>query len=62
MKRCVVRFNGADGFANFTAEKLKPHPADDRLVIALDADGELVGVFDLSCVLSIYLSEEKKRE
>lgn len=59
MKRCVVHFNGADGFANFPAERLARLPENPAMIAALDGAGEIVGIFDLACVLSIHLSEQK---
>ena len=59
MKRCVIQFNGGGGFANFAAERLEMMPEADGLIAAYDADGKIAGVFDLSCILSIYLSEQK---
>jgi hypothetical protein len=60
MKRCVIQFNGGGGFANFAAERLEMMPDSGSLIAAYDADGKLAGVFDLTCILSIYLSEQQK--
>ena len=59
VKRCVVHFNGGDGYANFPAQRLKRLPEAPNMVAALDESGSIVGIFDLSCVLSIHLSEQK---
>lgn len=55
MKRCVVQFRDGS-FANIEADSLVEN---DALVFVFD-NGRLVGVFDLSAVLAIYLSEVKK--
>lgn len=59
MKRCVIQFNGSAGFANFQAERLERMPDAETMVIAYDANNQIEGIFDLSCILSIYLSECK---
>lgn len=59
VKRCVVHFNGGDGYANFPAQRLERLPEAPNMVAALDGSGAIVGIFDLSCVLSIHLSEQK---
>ena len=59
MKRCVIQFNGGGGFANFPAERLERLPETPNMIAAIDDDGRLAGLFDLSCILSIYLSEQK---
>lgn len=55
MKRCIVQFR--DGaFSNIEADSMVE--TDGSIFVFLK--GCLVGVFDLSAVLAIYLSEVKK--
>ena len=55
MKRCIVNFRDGN-YANIEADSL----VETDAVIFSFCKGCLVGAFDLSAVLSIYLSEVKK--
>ena len=58
MKRCVVQFR--DGtYANLEGDSLMTHPEDANMILAMRGK-ELIGIFDLSIVMSIYLSEKKE--
>ena len=58
MKRCVVQFRDGN-YANLEADVLKTHPDDANLILAMRGPN-LIGVFDLSVVMTIYLSERKE--
>lgn len=58
MKRCVVQFTGGE-FCNIEADRLVAAPSDEHIIMAMKGE-EIVGVFDLGCVLAIYLSEVRK--
>ncbi len=58
MKRCVISFR--DGtYANLEADTLTMHPDDTNIVIARNGTN-LVGIFDLSVVMTVYISEKKE--
>ena len=57
MKRCVVQFTGGE-FCNIEADRLVA-ASDEHIIMAMKGE-EIVGVFDLGCVLALYLSEVRK--
>ena len=56
MNVCVIRFR--DGYANIKADEMT---REDNLIF-VHLEGELVGVFDLNVVDSMYLSAKRERE
>ena len=58
MKRCIVQFRDGS-YCNIKADTLRISETDDNIILASVGD-DLVGAFDMSAVLSLYLSEMKE--
>lgn len=58
MKRCIVQFRDGS-HANLEADTLRTHPDDANIILATKGPN-LIGVFDLSVVMKIYLSEKRE--
>lgn len=57
MKRCVAEL--ADGYVNIRADRLELNR--DECMIYVWNGSELVGAFDISAVLKIYISEKQEK-
>ncbi len=57
MKRCVCEIK--DGYMNIPADDLQYD--NDKDMFFVFNKGKIVGAFDVSCVLKIYLSEVKEK-
>ena len=53
--KLIVYLHGMDGFVNISANRIEK---DDSFVYAY-RDDQLVGIFDIGTVMTLYLSEKK---
>ena len=54
MMRLIVYIHGMDGFVNIPVDRIEPH---DPFVCAY-RDGQLVAMFDVGSIMTLYLSEK----
>lgn len=53
--KLIVYLHGMDGFVNISANRIEK---DDSFVYAY-RDDQLVGIFDIGTIMTLYLSEKK---